>query len=312
MPSPIAPRPSGTDAAAPLLAGVELGGTKCIATLATGPDGLIAQETIPTTDPATTLTGIAAVLDRWWATHCFAALGIASFGPVDLDPRSASYGHILATTKPGWPMTDVARRLSARFPVPMAFDTDVNGAALAEGRWGACQGLDDHAYVTVGTGVGVGLIVHGRPTRGIGHSEMGHLRVPRLAGDTIPSACRVHADCVEGLASGSAIKGALGATHVGDIAPDHPLWDRVADALACLCHALVCSTGPRRIAIGGGVIARQPHLLARIEPMLRASINGYMRLPDEPLIVAPALGDQAGPLGSIALAATALPARGAD
>jgi fructokinase len=298
------PRPSGEEG--PLLAGVELGGTKCIATLATGPDCVIAQETVPTTDPETTLAAVEAVLARWWAAHRFEALGIASFGPVDLDPVSASFGHILATTKPGWPMTDVAQRLAARFPIPMAFDTDVNGAALAEGRWGSCRGLDDYAYVTVGTGVGVGLIVHGRPTRGIGHSEMGHLRVPRLAGDIIPSACSFHPDCVEGLASGTAIKAALGATHVSDIASDHPLWDRVTSALASLCHALVCTTGPKRIAIGGGVVARQPHLLARLDPMLRTSINGYMRLPAGPIVVAPALGDQAGPLGSIALAASVL------
>lgn len=288
---------------APIFAGVELGGTKCVCTLAAGPGAMIAQETVPTGRPDTTLSAIAAILDRWWADRGFAAIGIASFGPVDLDPASATHGFILATNKPGWAMTDVAARLSARFPVPMAFDTDVNGAALAEIAWGSGIGMQDFAYVTVGTGVGVGLIVHGRPTRGLGHSESGHLLVPRLDCDTLPSGCGFHRDCVEGMASGTAIKAALGARHVSDIDADHPVWDRVAHALATLCHALVCATGPMRIAIGGGVIVKQSHLLARIEPLLRASLNGYLRLPDDgPYIVPPALADQAGPLGSIALA----------
>lgn len=289
--------------AAPLLAGVELGGTKCICTLAAAPDAVLAQTIIPTETPETTLAAIEAVLTDWWRGRGFAALGIASFGPLDLEPRSRLFGHILTTAKPGWSMTDVAGRLARPFPVPMAFDTDVNGAASAEMRWGCGQGLDDFAYITVGTGVGVGLIVNGRPTRGIGHSELGHLRVPRLETDDRPSGCPFHSDCVEGLASGTGIKAALGAAHLADVAQDDPVWDRAASAIASLCHALVCATGPHRIAIGGGVIERQPHLLDRIEPMLRESMNGYLRLPDGgPYIVAPALGDQAGPLGPIAMA----------
>lgn len=295
-----APRPES------VLAGIELGGTKCVCTLAAGPGVMIAQETVPTEHPDITLPAIAAILDRWWADHGFAAIGIGSFGPVDLDPASPTYGYIMETPKPGWAMTDVAGRLAAPFPVPMAFDTDVNGAALAEIAWGSGTGLDDFAYITVGTGVGVGLIVHGKPTRGLGHSEMGHLLVPRLEGDTLPSGCRFHRDCVEGMASGPAIKAALGAEHVSDIDQDHPVWDRVAHAIATLCHGLVCATGPLRIAIGGGVVVKQPHLLARVEPLLRASLNGYLRLPDgPPYVVAPMLGEQAGPLGSIALARSA-------
>ncbi len=288
-------------------AGIELGGTKCVCTLAFGPGAIVAQETVPTEHPATTIPAIAAVLQRWWDDHGFAALGIASFGPVDLDPASPTWGHILATTKPGWPMTDVAGVLSAMFPVPSAFDTDVNGAAFAEVSWGSATGLDDFAYVTIGTGVGVGLLVNGRPTRGLGHAEIGHLRVPRLSDDTLPSGCPFHDDCVEGLASGTGIKAALGDVHVSTIPEDHPVWDRVAAAIVAMCHAMVATTGPKRIAIGGGVMNKQPHLLARIEPALRESINGYLPLPPEgTYIVAPALGDQAGPLGSIALAKVAL------
>lgn len=294
----------------PIVAGVELGGTKCICTLATGPDGIIAQRTIPTEEPEITLSVIEQTLAGWWQEFGFAALGIASFGPVDLDPHSERFGSILATNKPGWSMTDVGARLAAPYDVPMGFDTDVNGAAMAEIRWGSGQGLSDFAYVTVGTGVGVGLIVHGRPTRGIGHSELGHLRVPKHSEDYWPSGCRFHPDCVEGMASGTAIKAALGTTHVSTIGPNHPVWDRVATALTGLFHALVCATGPRRIAIGGGVVGKQPHLLARLEPLLRESLNGYMPIPEGGYIVAPALGDLAGPLGPVALATEALESGG--
>ena len=284
-----------------IVAGVELGGTKCVCTLAAGPGRITAQQRIDTTAPDETLSAVRAVLDAWWRKHRFASLGIASFGPVDLRAGSPAYGHILETSKPGWQGAAVAPRLAEGFDVPVAFDTDVNGAALAEMSWGSGRGLRDFAYVTVGTGVGVGLIVHGEPTRGIGHSEMGHLRVPRLPQDDAPSGCPFHDDCVEGLASGTALRAALGERDPVSLGMDHPIWDRVAHALAALCHALACGTGPHRIAIGGGVIARRPHLLGRVETLLRASLNGYLRLPDG-YVVAPALGDQAGPLGPIAMA----------
>jgi fructokinase len=188
----------------------------------------------------------------------------------------------------------------------MAFDTDVNGAALAEMQWGAGQGLTDFAYITVGTGVGVGLVVRGRPTRGISHSELGHIRPSRLPGDTWPGSCPYHGDCVEGLASGTAIKARLGSTHLSTVAANDPLWDSVAHTLVQLCHTLVCTTGPQKIVIGGGVIQRQPHLLARLEPMLVESLAGYMPLPKAGRYIdAPGLGDQAGPLGPIALALAA-------
>lgn len=287
------------------LAGIELGGTKCICTLAHGPEAILDQRTIATTTPDETLPAILAALHEWEGAHGFRALGIASFGPLDLNPASPRHGQILATNKPGWPGTDVRGVLSAPFAVPVGFDTDVNGAALAEIRWGCARGLDDFAYVTVGTGVGVGLIVHGRPTRGIGHSEIGHVRVPRLPTDDLPSVCRFHDDCVEGLASGSALVARLKGRKVADLTPDDPVWAPIVHVLAVMCHALVCATGPHRIAIGGGVVSGQPHLLERIEAALRRSVNGYMELPPADYIVAPRLGASAGPLGSIALAAGA-------
>lgn len=296
--------PAARDAASSrLIAGIELGGTKCIATLADENGVVLEQYRVPTTVPAETLPALARHIDSWCKERDVRALGIASFGPLELNERSPQYGCVAKTTKQGWSGAQVLHHLAGQRDLPTAFDTDVNGAAAAEMRWGVGKGLADFAYVTVGTGVGVGLFVNGLPTRGIGHCEMGHIRVPRLAGDTASSICEFHGDCVEGLASGPAIRAALGGRSFDEVAADDPVWNGVAHAIACLCHALVCTTGPRRIAIGGGVLVRQPHLLARIEPLLRTSVNGYLTIPDDqPYIVAPALGDQAGALGPIALA----------
>jgi fructokinase len=210
-----------------------------------------------------------------------------------------------ATPKPGWAGADILGPLSEAAGVPAAIDTDVNGAALAEMRWGSGRGMDDLAYITVGTGVGVGLIANGRPTRGFGHSELGHIRVARLAGDGFAGSCPFHGDCVEGLAAGPSLKARVG-ERIAAIAPDDPLWDSVAWALAQLCHAIVCAAAPRAIAIGGGVACNQPHLLERIEAMLIESLAGYVTLPGSPYLRAPALGGNAGPLGAIALAMTAM------
>lgn len=287
-------------------AGIELGGTKCVCTIAHGPDAILDQRTIPTTQPDETLPAIAGVLREWQNDHGFRALGIASFGPLGLDPSRDDFGKILATNKPGWPGALVREEIAGAFNVPVGFDTDVNGAALAEIAWGCAQGMDDFAYATVGTGVGVGLIVNGQPTRGLGHSEIGHMRVPRLAGDTAPSACRYHSDCVEGLASGSALALRRGDRPFETLTEDDPIWDPIVAALAAMCHALVSSAAPLRIAIGGGVVTGQPHLLARIEAALVESLAGYITLPAGGYIVAPKLGDLAGPLGAIALAQAAV------
>ena len=286
-----------------IYAGVELGGTKCVCILARGAEQVVADQIVPTSSPDATLAAIETILDGWRDEFGFSAIGIASFGPVDLDPRSPGWGSITLTAKPGWPGTVIAPRLRDRYAVPTAFDTDVNGAALAEILWGAGQGFEDFAYITVGTGVGVGLIVNGSPTRGFAHSELGHIRVPRLAGDDWPGACPFHGDCVEGLASGSAIEARLGTRSMADVAPDDPVWDTVASAIAQLCHVLVCTAAPRLIVIGGGVIEKQPHLLPRIEPLLIDSLAGYIELPEgQPYIQPPRLGALAGPLGAIALA----------
>ncbi|MEA3038336.1 MAG: fructokinase [Sphingomonadales bacterium] len=285
-----------------LFAGVELGGTKCVCLLASGPGNVRARETVPTTTPAETLAALRARIECW--APGFAALGIASFGPLGLDSALPGWGRLGATPKPRWKGADVAGTLGAGLGVPVAFDTDVNGAALAEMEWGSGRGLADFAYITVGTGVGAGLIVGGRPTRGFGHCELGHLRVPRLPGDDWPGACPFHGDCVEGLASGRAIALRAGAA-AAELSDDDPIWEGVVHALAMLCHALVCAAAPRRIAIGGGVASGRPFLLPRIEAKLVESLAGYVALPGGPYVVAPELGDLAGPLGAIALARAA-------
>jgi fructokinase len=291
---------------APLVAGLELGGTKCVCTLARGNE-IVAQQTVPTTLPHETLPAIEGVLDGWWAEQQFEALGVASFGPVDLDPASPTYGSITATAKAGWRDANVLLPFARKFAVPNAIDTDVNGAALSETMWGAGRGATDFAYITVGTGVGVGLVANGMTVHGFSHPELGHIRIPRLAGDTWPGSCPYHGDCVEGLASGTAIVRRLGERDVGTVPAEDPVWETVAHAIAQLCHVLVCASAPQRIAVGGGVISKQPHLLPRIGPMLRESLAGYLHLPaGDDYVSRPGLGDSAGPLGSIALALAAL------
>jgi fructokinase len=293
-----------------LLAGVELGGTKCVCILGTGPDDVRAVERLPTVEREETLRQIEAVLERWRQQHGgIRALGIASFGPVDLRPGSATYGFITSTPKPGWRNTDIAQRLGRRFGLPVGFDTDVNGAALAEGRWGAAMGLADYAYVTVGTGIGVGIIVRGRPVFGMNHTELGHIRVARQTGDTFAGSCSYHGDCIEGLASGPAIEARVGMP-ASQLPFDHPAWNFVAHGLGQLMHTMVLTTAPARIFLGGGVMAGQEHLFERIRQELKRSINGYVEAPEleqglGQFIVPPGLGAMAGPLGALALAANA-------
>ncbi len=293
----------------PLVAGVELGGTKCVCILARGPDAVEDEVRIPTTRPDETLPAIEAVLERW---RGFAALGIASFGPVSIDRGAADYGEVTVTPKPGWSHTDVAGRLARSAGVPTGFHTDVVGGALAEARWGAAEGLADVAYVTVGTGVGVGLVAHGRPVDGLTHGEFGHLRPVRVAGDDWVGVCPFHGACVEGLASGPAIKARTGQS-AENLPPEHPVWDNVAHTLAQLCHTLVLTGVPRRIVMGGGVMVGMPHLFPRIRAALTRSLGGYVPLPEvamtDSYIVPPALGGRAGPLGAIVLGTQALEAQ---
>lgn len=287
------------------LAGLELGGTKCIASLAEG-RRIIAQESVPTTSPDETLPALLRTLEDWAP---FAALGIASFGPIGLQRSRPDYGFITSTPKRGWANTDVVGQFRDRFGVPIGFDTDVNAAALAEHRWGAAQGLSSNVYLTIGTGVGGGVVVEGRAVKGMLHPEMGHIRVRRDPADDFSGICPYHGDCLEGLISGPAIAARTGRPAT-ELPYDHPVWTRVADELSQLLSTIVLMISPQRIAIGGGVAVGQPQLFALLRPRLAALLNGYVELVDEvslPQLASPAgFGPAAGVMGAITLADAAL------
>ncbi len=290
-----------------LLAGIEMGGTKCVCTLGTGPGDIRAQETLPTREPETTLAAIAELLNRWSTdVGTLQAIGVAAFGPLDLRRESRTYGRIGATPKRGWANVGLLEFFTKRFAAPVGLTTDVIGAALAEGRWGAAQKLTDFAYVTVGTGIGAGLIVNGKSVFGCHHPELGHVRVARAAGDTWPGSCPFHGDCLEGLASGPAIQARAGMS-AASLPVESPIWNPVAEALAQLAHVLVVTVAPQRILIGGGVVSAQPHLFPRIRQSLAQSLNGYLHIPGmadlDTYIAPPGLGTRAGPLGALAVAA---------
>ena len=291
----------------PALGGIEAGGSKFVCAVGVGPDALRAEVRLPTGRPAET---IGAALDFFAAHGPVAALGLAAFGPLDLDPASPTWGFVTGTPKPGWAETDLAGPFRRALGVPVGFDTDVNGAALAEHRWGAGRGHDPLVYVTVGTGIGGGALVNGRLLHGLVHPEMGHLRVPRdAAADPFPGACPFHGDCLEGLASGHAIERRWGA-RAETLAADHPAWELEARYLGLGLAAIVTTLSPRRIVMGGAVMT-PAHLLPRVRSHLRAVLAGYVRAPAildrlDDYVVRPELGDRAGVLGAIALAADAL------
>jgi fructokinase len=290
---------------------VETGGSKVICAVGTGPDDVRARLRIPTDEPRATLREAVAFF-REHATPV-AAVGIACFGPVDLDRRSPSFGFITTTPKPGWAHTDVVGPFRAALGVPIAFDTDVNGAALAEHAWGAARGVDPFVYMTVGTGIGGGGVVNGRLLHGLVHPEMGHLRIPHdPVADPFPGACPYHGDCLDGLASGRALAERWGVPAEA-LPPGHPGWELEADYLALGLVSIIGVLSPRRLVIGGGVLQHRP-LLPRVRRRVVERLAGYVRAREvesdvDAYIVPPALGADAGVLGALALAHTALTER---
>ncbi|MEU0555516.1 ROK family protein [Dactylosporangium sp. NPDC006015] len=285
-----------------LFGGVEAGGTKVVCAVGVGPDAVVDRTTIPTTSPGETLDRVIAYFRAQRAAgRDIAALGVASFGPLDL-----ASGRITTTPKPGWGGTDLVGALRRGLGVPVALDTDVNGAAYGEHRWGAGRGQGTVVYVTVGTGIGGGAVVDGRPLHGLLHPEMGHLHVQRHPGDDFAGTCPFHGDCVEGLASGPAI-----ARRAGRPAHDlGPLLSRTvaleAHYLSQLMTSILYLLMPHRIVVGGGVL-NIPGLLdavrAATADRLGKALDAVPATADlSTYIVPPGLGGLSGVLGALGLA----------
>jgi fructokinase len=287
---------------APLYGCIEAGGTKFIAGIVAAPDDIRETARFDTTGPdetiGATISWLMAAQERHGALQ---SIGIASFGPLELDRAAPDWGSITATTKPGWSNSSFGDRVARELRLPVGFDTDVNGAALAEARWGAGQGQPVSVYITIGTGIGGGAIVDGKPLHGLSHPEMGHIRPPRHPGDLdFAGICPFHRDCMEGLASGPAIKARWGAS-LSELPVEHPGHEIVAWYLAQMVVTLQSIMEPGRVILGGGVMATTG-LLDKIRQQATTLGGGYFRGQAGEIIVPPALGDKAGLLGGLALA----------
>lgn len=290
-----------------LYGGIEAGGTKWVCAVGTEPGTLQAETTFPTTTPEETL-GKAIAFFR--AQGKLAAVGVGSFGPVDVHPHSPTWGYITTTPKPGWQHTNVGQALREALDIPIGFDTDVNAAALGEHRWGAAQTLDTFIYLTIGTGIGGGAMVNGRLLHGLIHPEMGHMLIPHdLERDPFPGVCPYHGDCWEGLAAGPALE-ARWKQRGETFEPDHPAWPLEAHYLALAIVNLIFTLSPQRIIMGGGV-ANQLHLFPLVRREVADLLAGYVQSPAiteslDAYIVPPGLGRYAGVAGALVLAQQAV------
>ena len=291
----------------PLYGAVEAGGTKFVCMVGTGPEDMREQTRFPTTTPEATLRETVSFFRSAQARlGRLAAIGIASFGPVDVRAGSSTFGYITSTPKPGWANVDIAGGLRDALDVKIGFDTDVNAAALAEWRWGAAQGLDTFLYLTIGTGIGGGGMVNGRLLHGLVHPEIGHVRIPHdLTTDPFAGICPFHGDCLEGLASGPAMA-ARWLQPAEQLPPDHAGWTLEARYLAFALVNLICTVSPERIVMGGGVMS-SGQLFPVIRQRVLELLNNYVRAPQllhsiDDYIVPPWLGPSAGVLGALALA----------
>jgi fructokinase len=289
-----------------LCGGIEAGGTKFVCAVGTGPDDLRVEISFPTTTPAETIRRAITFFQEQHRQEPLAAIGIGSFGPVDPNPASPTFGYITSTPKPGWANTDFAGTIRRALAVPVGLDTDVNAAALGEHRWGAARELDSFIYLTVGTGIGGGGMVNGQLMHGLIHPEMGHIRIPHDSeADPYAGFCPYHGDCLEGLAAGPTLEQRWG--HLPQTLPgSHPAWTVEAHYLALAVVNFVCILSPQRIIIGGGVM-EQPHLLPLMRQEVQTLLNGYVQAPEilekiDGYIVLPGLGKRAGVLGALALA----------
>jgi fructokinase len=286
---------------------VEAGGTKFVCAIGDESGTVLKEERFPTRDSASTLARVRLFLRNGCEEFgALSGVGVGSFGPVQLDRRSAQYGYITRTPKPGWSGTDIVGTLARDFSCAVGFDTDVNAAALAEHRWGSAQDVQDLVYLTVGTGIGGGALVDGKPIHGVMHPEIGHLYPRRHPRDSeFPGICPFHGDCMEGVASGPAIQARSGAP-LAELDAAHVQWELEADYLGQLCAQVVLTLSPQRIVMGGGVMNQAP-LLGPIRRRMRHWLGGYIDRnevlsDDSGYIVTPGLGGRAGVLGALALA----------
>ncbi|MEN8796860.1 MAG: ROK family protein [Akkermansiaceae bacterium] len=279
----------------PIISTLEAGGTKMVAGLASGPGQILERKRIPTTSPEETI----AALVSFFQKHAQAeALAVGTFGPADINPASATYGFITDTPKSGWQNTNLLGPLHDALGVPAIFDTDVNAALFGEAKWGAAKGVDHAAYFTIGTGIGGAVMIDGQLIHGMGHTEMGHMRVRRHDDDSYEGGCPFHQDCLEGLASGPALEKRWGIS-AKDLPVDHPAWEIEADYLAQACLNVLTIAPPQKIILGGGVM-HQKHLFPLVNERLKKHLHHYLKIPDD-FIVPPALGDDAGLLGCVSL-----------
>ena len=289
------------------LGGIEAGGTKFVCAVGTGPDDLQAVTRIPTTAPNETLGKVLEFFRTQQAEGgALEAIGIGSFGPVDVRPNSPKFGWFLNTPKPGWQQVDFAGLMKKELGAPVGFDTDVNAAALGEHKWGNAQGVDTFIYLTVGTGIGGGGLAAGKPIHGLLHPEMGHILVPHdLSVDPFPGCCPFHKDCLEGLASGFAMEKRWQQKGV-TLPDDHPAWVLEAGYLATGLVNFILMLAPERIILGGGVM-EQKQLFPMIRTQVQAKLNNYLDVSQitrdiDSYIVPPKLGSRAGIAGAFVLA----------
>lgn len=290
-----------------LFGGIESGGTKFVCVIGSGPEDIRAETRIPTTTPGETIQKVIDFFRPFTLTGVLSAVGIASFGPLDLDPQSETYGYITTTPKPDWDYTNLMGMIQRQLSLPIAFDTDVNAAAFGEQFWDKeAKLLDPFLYMTVGTGIGIGAIVNGKPLHGLMHAEAGHMCIPHdWQRDPFPGVCPYHGDCLEGLASGIAIKERWG--QVPEKLPDgHPAWDLEAEYISAALINLIYAYSPRQIVLGGGV-SQQLELMHLVRAKVQQRNNGYVcssMLAEklERYIRLPALGNKSGALGAMAMA----------
>jgi fructokinase len=285
-----------------LYGGIEAGGTKFMCAVATNPNSPpVAELEVAATKPDETLRKVIG----FFKEHNLKALGIASFGPIDLRRKSPTYGYITDTPKRAWKNTDVARLFERTFGVPTGFDTDVNASALAETRYGAAQGLSNVIYITVGTGIGGGAVINGEIVHGLVHPEMGHLPVPRHFRDAYRGYCAFHGDCLEGMACGPAIE-ARWKKPASALPLDHEAWEFEVYYLARAICAMIYMISPQRIICGGGVMSKKelfPLIRKQVVEMLHDYVQSesIMHHIDE-FIVEPGLGNRSGTVGALELA----------